>query len=86
MMVVVEQTRTRIKVFHICDSYDIAIHCAAITGGIEGTTYNAATQSSSNAQLDGAFFEWVLRTRPGRSVYFSSSFSRRDASIAMGIL
>jgi hypothetical protein len=24
MMVVMEQTRTRIKVFHICDAYDIA--------------------------------------------------------------
>lgn len=53
--------------------YDVAFHCAAITGGIEGTTNNAAFQSATNAQLDGAFFEWLLRAKPRRSVYFSSS-------------
>ena len=52
---------------------DIAFHCAAITGGIEGTTGNPAGLSAINAQLDGAFFEWALRTRPRRIVYFSSS-------------
>ena len=54
-------------------TYDVAIHCAAITGGIEGTTYNAAFQSAHNAQLDGAFFEWCLKVRPRRAFYFSSS-------------
>ena len=54
-------------------AYDVVIHTAALTGGIEGTTYNAARQSAVNAQIDGAFFEWVLRTNPRRAVYFSSS-------------
>ena len=53
--------------------WDLAIHCAAITGGIEGTTNNSAYQGAVNAQLDGAYFQWALRTRPRRIVYFSSS-------------
>lgn len=53
--------------------WDLAIHCAAITGGIEGTTNNSAFQSATNSQLDGAYFQWALRCRPQRIVYFSSS-------------
>lgn len=53
--------------------YDLAFHCAAITGGIEGTTGSPARLSAINSQLDGAFFEWALRTNPGRIFYFSSS-------------
>lgn len=53
--------------------WDVAIHAAAITGGIEGTVNNAAFQASTNSQLDGAYFEWALRCHPGRIVYFSSS-------------
>ena len=52
---------------------DLAFHCAAITGGIEGTTGNPAFLAAINQQMDGAFFEWALRTLPGRIVYFSSS-------------
>lgn len=52
---------------------DVIFHCAAITGGIEGTTGNPAPLAAINAQMDGAFFEWALRTRPNRIVYFSSS-------------
>jgi len=55
------------------DGADIAIHCAAITGGIEGTTGRPAYLSAVNSQSDGAFFEWALRTKPKRIVYFSSS-------------
>jgi len=55
------------------DSWDLAIHCAAITGGIEGTVNNSAFQSATNSQLDGAYFEWALKVRPTRIVYISSS-------------
>jgi len=53
--------------------YDLAFHCAALTGGIEGITRFPAQIGAMNAQLDGAFFEWALRTRPQHVVYFSSS-------------
>lgn len=55
------------------DTIELAFHCAAITGGIEGTTGNPAGLAAINAQLDGAFFEWALKTNPRRIVYFSSS-------------
>jgi nucleoside-diphosphate-sugar epimerase len=54
-------------------SFDLAVHCAALTGGIEGITRFPALIGAMNAQLDGAFFEWALRVRPRRIVYFSSS-------------
>lgn len=53
--------------------YDLVVHCAAHVGGrvdIEGRkTYVAAR----NHQLDGAMFEWALRTRPAHVIYWSSS-------------
>lgn len=53
--------------------YDLVVHCAAHVGGrvdIEGRpTYVAAM----NLQLDGALFEWALRTRPAHIIYWSSS-------------
>ena len=54
-------------------NWDLALHCAAITGGIEGTMFNSAFQAATNSQLDGAYFEWALRVKPKRIVYFSSS-------------
>lgn len=53
--------------------FDLAVHMAAITGGIEGTTSNAPMLAAKNSQIDGAFFEWALNYKPGRIVYFSSS-------------
>ena len=53
--------------------WDLVIHCAAITGGIEGTMFNGAFQAATNSQLDGAYFEWALRVRPCQIVYISSS-------------
>lgn len=53
--------------------YDLVVHCAATVGGREGIDYNAAMLAANNLQLDGALFEWALRTRPGRVVYFSSA-------------
>lgn len=52
--------------------YDLVIHLAAIVGGrktIEGSPLSVATDLA----IDSDFFQWVLRTRPHRVVYFSSS-------------
>ena len=61
------------KLFATSDTrYDLAIHCAAIVGGratIEGEPMAVATDLA----IDSDFFQWCLRTRPRRAVYFSSS-------------
>jgi len=52
--------------------WDLVIHCAAIVGGratIEGQPMAVATDLAIDADL----WQWALRTRPGRVVYFSSS-------------
>lgn len=52
--------------------YDLVIHLAAIVGGrktIEGDPLSVATDLA----IDSDFFQWVLKTKPGRVVYFSSS-------------
>lgn len=53
--------------------FDLVLHCAATVGGREGIDHNAALLGANNLQLDGAMFEWALRARPGRIVYFSSA-------------
>ena len=59
--------------FKIDNSYfDMVIHLAAIVGGrmtIEGNPLSVATDLSIDAEM----FNWAMRTRPGRVVYFSSS-------------
>lgn len=55
------------------DRYDVVFHCAAMVDGREAIEGKAAVLGAYNLQLDGALFEWALRTRPGRVVYFSSS-------------
>lgn len=52
--------------------FDLVLHCAAIVGGratIEGQPMAVA----SDLAIDSDLFQWSLRTRPGRVVYFSSS-------------
>lgn len=52
--------------------YDLVIHLAATVGGrvrIDGDPLGVAT----NLSLDAEMFNWALRTRPGRIVYYSSS-------------
>lgn len=52
--------------------YDLVIHLAAIVGGratIEGQPLAVATDLSIDAEM----CQWVVRTRPDRLVYFSSS-------------
>lgn len=52
--------------------YDLALHCAAIVGGratIEGQPMQVATDLA----IDSDYMQFLLRSRPGRAVYFSSS-------------
>lgn len=54
------------------EQYDLVIHCAAIVGGrenIEGRPLAVA----DNFSIDSEFFQWCLRTKPKKVVYFSSS-------------
>ena len=51
---------------------DLVIHLAAIVGGresIEGRPLAVA----DNFSIDSEFFQWCLRTKPKKVVYFSSS-------------
>lgn len=52
--------------------FDLVVHLAAIVGGrqtIEGQPLKVATDLA----IDSDMFQWALRTRPGRIVYYSSS-------------
>ena len=52
--------------------YDLVIHLAAIVGGresIEGRPMAVA----DNLSIDSEFFQWCLKTKPHKIVYFSSS-------------
>ncbi len=52
--------------------YDLVIHLAAVVGGrktIEGSPLKVAVDLAIDAEM----FQWALRTKPGRVVYFSSS-------------
>lgn len=52
--------------------YDLVIHLAAIVGGrelIESDPLAIAT----DLEIDSAMFNWAVRTKPGKVIYFSSS-------------
>lgn len=54
-----------------CD-YDYVFHCAAVVGGrlkIEGDPLAVAT----DLQIDSAFFNWAVKAKPRKVIYFSSS-------------
>lgn len=54
------------------ERYDLVIHLAAVVGGrklIEGSPLSVAVDLS----IDSELFQWALRTKPGRIVYYSSS-------------
>jgi nucleoside-diphosphate-sugar epimerase len=59
--------------FRSCDErFDLVVHLAAIVGGrqmIEGQPLTVATDLS----IDSEMFNWALRTRQHRIVYYSSS-------------
>ena len=53
-------------------TFDLVVHCAYHVGGraaIDGTNTNFA----KNLMLDSAMFEWAVRTKQKRVLYFSSS-------------
>lgn len=59
-------------VFATSIRFDLVVHCAAIIGGramIDGQPMKVATDLA----IDSDFFQYVMRTRPQRAVYFSSS-------------
>lgn len=52
--------------------FDLVVHCAAVVGGrkkIEGAPLDIAVDLSIDAEM----FQWAMRVKPGRVVYFSSS-------------
>lgn len=61
------------NLFKVDDTkYDLVIHLAAIVGGresIEGRPLAVA----DNLSIDSEFFQWCLKTKPDKVVYFSSS-------------
>lgn len=52
--------------------YDLVVHCAAVVGG-RATIDNEPLKVATDLAIDADFFQFVERTKPGRSVYFSSS-------------
>lgn len=63
----------RVLFRHGSRRYDLVAHCAAHVGGRVDIDNRAAFITAYNSGLDAAMFEWALRTKPGRVVYFSSS-------------
>ncbi|MFC3986458.1 NAD-dependent epimerase/dehydratase family protein [Streptosporangium jomthongense] len=54
------------------ERYDLVVHLAAVVGGrakIEGEPLSLAV----DLEIDAGLFQWALRTRPKRVVYYSSS-------------
>lgn len=52
--------------------YDLVVHCAYHVGGRAGID-GINTNFAKNLQLDAALFEWAVRTKQKRVLYFSSS-------------
>lgn len=75
---------------HDDNHYDLVLHCAAHVGGRLDIENKAAFIAAYNVQLDGAMFEWALRSRPAHIVYWSSSaaypVSLQKEHMAVGLL
>lgn len=54
------------------DKFDLIIHLAAVVGGRE-TIENNPLKVAVDLSIDAEMFQWALRTRPRKVVYFSSS-------------
>jgi len=52
--------------------YDLVIHLAAIVGGRE-TIEGRPLAVADNFSIDSEFFQWCMKTKPKKVVYFSSS-------------
>jgi nucleoside-diphosphate-sugar epimerase len=53
-------------------SYDLVIHLAAIVGGRQ-TIENDPLAVATDLSIDAEFFNWVMRNKPKKVIYFSSS-------------
>lgn len=61
-------------VFHGEDTtYDLVLHCAAVEPHRSAIDSSPLTVGAGCMELDAAMFQWALRAKPGRVVYFSSS-------------
>lgn len=59
--------------FKVNDQYfDLVIHLAAVVGG-RLTIENSPMSVAVDLSIDAEMWNWALRTKPGRVVYFSSS-------------
>ena len=54
------------------DKFDLIIHLAAIVGGRE-TIENDPLAVATDLSIDAEFFNWVVRTKQEKVIYFSSS-------------
>jgi nucleoside-diphosphate-sugar epimerase len=54
------------------EKYDLVIHLAAIVGGRE-TIESEPLSVATDLSIDSEFFNWVIKTKQPRVVYFSSS-------------
>lgn len=52
--------------------FDLVVHAAAVIPDIDSRGHNAMPVAG-NLELDSAMFQWAMRTKPGKTVYFSSS-------------
>jgi nucleoside-diphosphate-sugar epimerase len=57
---------------HSTQRFDLIIHLAAIVGGRE-TIENEPLSVATDLSIDSEFFNWVIKTKQPRVVYFSSS-------------
>lgn len=59
--------------FKVCtQQFDLIIHLAAIVGGRE-TIENDPLSVATDLSIDAEFFNWVVRTKQKKVIYFSSS-------------
>ena len=59
--------------FKSCETrFDLVIHLAAVVGGRESIE-NKPMSVADNFSIDSEFFQWCLKTKPKKVVYFSSS-------------
>jgi nucleoside-diphosphate-sugar epimerase len=59
--------------FKTCDNqFDLIIHLAAIVGGRD-TIENDPLSVATDLSIDSEFFNWAVRTKQTRIIYFSSS-------------
>src|SRR5574343_902920 len=57
---------------NLSEQFDIVFHCAAIVGGRE-TIENEPLKIATDLTIDADIFNWAIRTKQKKFVYFSSS-------------